>query len=226
MPSSEAILAGAATIANQWRAAAIAWHVVLAVVMVAILLGWRPSNRGAAYALSVPFFSVGGAAWAWGNPFNGTVFATLFLLLLTLAKRVSKNPVRFGPPIVAIPGAMLVAFGSGYPHFLETHTWITYAYAAPFGVLPCPTLSVVIGATLLCRLLGSAPWSIALVTAGLVYGAVGVVGLGVQLDYVLVAGALVLLGALRSFTSSSTSRQSAPFGRRSSDRRGAGRSQA
>jgi hypothetical protein len=79
----------------------------------------------------------------------------------------------------------------------------------PLGVLPCPTLAAVIGATLVCGLLGSAPWTIALVIAGLVYGAVGFFSLGVQLVYVLVAGALVLLGALRSFTSSSTSRQSA-----------------
>ena len=74
---------------------------------------------------------------------------------------------------------------------------MTYGYAAPLGVLPCPTLSAVIGATLILGLLGSAVWSITLAVAGLVYGAVGVFVFGVQLDYVLLAGALGLTGALR-----------------------------
>jgi hypothetical protein len=207
MPSSQAILAGATTIANEWRAVAIAWHVVLAVVLAAIFRGWRPSNRGAAYVLSAPLLSVSAAAWAGGNPFNGTMFAALFLCLLAFCRRLSNGPVRFAAPIFAVPGAMLVAFGSAYPHFLETNSWITYAYAAPLGVLPCPTLSAVIGATLLFGLLGSPTWSMALVIAGLAYGVGGVFGLDVQLDYGLVAGAWVLLGALISFTSFSTARQ-------------------
>jgi hypothetical protein len=207
MPSSEAILVGATSIANDWRAVAIAWHAVLAVVLAAIFRGWRPSNRGTAYALSAPFLSVSAAAWVGGNPVNGTVFAALFLVLLALCRRLSNGPVRFAAPVFAVPGAMLVAFGSAYPHFLETNSWITYAYAAPLGVLPCPTLSAVIGATLLFGLIGSPTWCRALVIAGLAYGVGGVFGLGVQLDYGLLAGALVLLGALVSFTSFSTSRQ-------------------
>ncbi len=58
-----------------------------------------------------------------------------------------------------------------------------------------------IGATLILGLLGSVTWSITLAAAGLVYGAVGVFVLGVQLDYALLAGALVLVGALTGFTS-------------------------
>ena len=137
----------------------------------------------------------------WGNPFNGTVFVALFLFVLALASRLSEEPVHFGTPVLATLGAMLVAFGWGYPHFLETDRWMMYAYAAPLGVLPCPTLSAVIGATLILGLLGSAAWSITLAAAGLTYGAVGVFVLGVQLDYALLAGALVLVGALGAFTS-------------------------
>ena len=47
----------------------------------------------------------------------------------------------------------------------------------------------------------SVAWSITLAAAGLVYGAVGVFVLGVQLDYALLAGALVLVCALRGFAS-------------------------
>jgi len=149
MPTSHAILAGAVAIANEWRTAAVAWHVALAVVTTAVVCGWRPSNRVAGYALSAPFLSVSAAAWTCGNPFNGTVFAALFLVLLALAKRLSREPVRFGGPVLATLGAIAIAFGSGYPHFLETDRWTTYVYASPLGVLPCPTLSAVIGATLL-----------------------------------------------------------------------------
>lgn len=209
MPSSEAILAGATTIANEWRAVAIAWHVVLGFVLAAVFSGWRPSTRVAAYILAAPFLSVSAAAWVSENPFNGTVFAVLSFVLLAFASRLSRGAVRLSRPVAAIPGALLVAFGAGYPHFLETNHWITYAYAAPLGVLPCPTLSAVIGATLVFGLLGSAPWSMTLVSAGFAYGTVGVFGLGVQLDYVLLSGALALLGALTSFTWSSKSRQSA-----------------
>ena len=164
--------------------------------MTAFLRGWRPSNRVAGSVLSAPFLSVSAAAWFWGNPFNGTPFAALSVLLLALASRLSKDPVRFGAPILATLGAMLVAFGWGYPHFLETDRWMTYAYAAPLGVLPCPTLSAVIGPTLILGLLGSAGWSFTLAAAGLMYGTLGVFVLGVQLDYVLLAGTLVLVGAL------------------------------
>jgi hypothetical protein len=196
MPSPDAILASLTAIANDWRPVAVAWHGVLAALVTALLCGWRPSNSSAAYLLAAPFLSVSAAAWVWRNPFNGTVFAALFLFLLVLAGRLSKDPVRLGAPILAIPGAMLVAFGWGYPHFLQTDGWIAYAYAAPLGVLPCPTLSAVIGATLIFGRLGSVTWSVALAAAGLVYGALGVFVLGVRLDYALLAGALVLSAAL------------------------------
>ena len=100
------------------------------------------------------------------------MFASLFLFLVGLASRLSTDPVRFAPPIVVIPGALLVVFGAGYPHFLEAYNW-----------------------------LGSTTWSITLIVAALAYGVVGVFILGVQLDYVLLAAALILLGAWRSSTS-------------------------
>ena len=207
MPSSEAILVGATTIANEWRIVAVAWHVALAVALAAIFSGWRPSNRHTGYVLAASFLSVSAAAWVGGNPFNGSVFAALFIILLWLGKRLSEKPVPLARPIVAVPGAMLIAFGSGYPHFLETDSWIAYTYAAPLGLLPCPTLSAVIGATLLFGLLGSAAWSIALIIAGLLYGTVGVFVLGMELDYVLLVGTLALLCVLTSSSLSSESRQ-------------------
>jgi hypothetical protein len=64
------------------------------------------------------------------------------------------------------------------------------------GLLPCPTLATVIGATVIFSFLDSTPWTATIAIAGLVYGAIGVFGLEVHLDYGLLAGALVALGAL------------------------------
>jgi hypothetical protein len=178
-------------------------------LLTAFFGGWRPPTRVAANVLSAPLLSVSVAAWAWGNPFNGTAFATLFLFLIALANRLSEEPVHFGTPVVATLGAAFLAFGCGYPHFLETDCLTTYAYAAPLGILPCPTLSAVIGGTLIFGLLGSAMWSITLAAAGLVYGAIGVFVLGVQLDYVLLVATSVLLGALKAFNSPLGSKQAA-----------------
>ena len=66
--------------------------------------------------------------------------------------------------------------------------------------------------------LGSVAWSITLAVAGLVYGAVGVFVLGVQLDYALLAGALVLVGALKGFASPSASDQAAATSNRNEAR--------
>jgi len=191
MPSTDDILIGLASIANGWRTAAIAWHVALGVWLLAVLAGWRPSARVAGYLLVSPFVSVMGAAIVTGNAFNGAAFAAFFLVFVLVASRLSREPVRVGPPRVVIAGTLLVVFGWGYPHFLETERWTPYLYAAPLGILPCPTLSAVMGLTLLFGQLGSRVWSYALATTALVYGAIGAFVLGVALDYVLLVGALL-----------------------------------
>jgi hypothetical protein len=87
MSSSDAILASATTIANEWRTVAVAWHVILAVLLTAFVCGWRPSTRAVAYVLAAPLLSVSAAAWVWANPFNGTVFVILFLFVLRVASQ-------------------------------------------------------------------------------------------------------------------------------------------
>ncbi len=75
MPSSQKILEGLTAIANDWQALAIVWHVVLGALLLALLLGWRPSKRLAGVLLAVPLASVSVLAWISENPFNGTLFA-------------------------------------------------------------------------------------------------------------------------------------------------------
>lgn len=192
MPSPDAILGGLTAIANQWRELAIGWHVVFGAALAALAFGWRPSIHLAGYALVIPLLSVSAAAWASGNPFNGSTFVLFAVALLIVVTGLSDERVRVAPAVFAVPGLLLVAFGWSYPHFVEAGSWAAYAYAAPLGVLPCPTLAAVIGLTLIFRGLESTAWSVTLAAAGFVYGAIGALRLGVTLDYGLLAGAAIL----------------------------------
>lgn len=192
MPSPETILQLATTIANDYRTLAIGWHLLLGIVLVALLTGWRPSNRFTACLLIAPLLSVSALSWASGNPFNGTTFAAFAVWFSIVATRMSNTPVHFASWLVLVPGALLFAYGWAYPHFLATEHWAAYTYASPFGLLPCPTLSVAIGLTLMLDMMSSRLWSLTLAAAGFVYGAIGVFVLGVTLDYGLLAGAVVL----------------------------------
>ena len=193
MPTPDTILDGLTAIANQWQSLAIVWHLYFAVFMIALAAGWHPSSRLAAALLTVPVFSVSAVAWQAGNAFNGGVFMSLGVLLMWIAIRLPGVRVHLAPRLFQLAGAMLVAFGWAYPHFLSTDSWLAYAYAAPLGLIPCPTLSMLIGVTLMLDLFGSRSWSRALIAAGLFYGVVGVLRLGVALDSVLIAGTLALI---------------------------------
>lgn len=192
MPSTADILIGLTSIANQWRSVAVSWHVAFAVWLVAVGAGWRPSTRVAGYLLASPFVSVMVIAIVTRNAFNGAAFAALVLALVFVASRLPREPVRVAPPRAIVAGALLIAFGWGYPHFLATEPWTSYLYAAPLGILPCPTLSAVTGVTLAFCQLGSRAWAFTLAIAGLAYGAMGAFVLGVTLDHVLLAGALLM----------------------------------
>ena len=195
MPAAESIHAWATAVANDWQSLAVLWHVALGTLLIVLVAGLRPSARLVGWALVLPVVSVSVLAWLSGNPFNGLTFALLAVLLLHAATRMPPTAATRGSLRWVLAGAALVAFGSTYPHFLRTDTWMAYAYASPFGLLPCPTLSVVIGLTLIFGGLQSTAWSVLLIAAGVLYGVIGVFSLGVSLDIWLLAGA-VLLGAM------------------------------
>jgi hypothetical protein len=197
MPSSGEILNGLTAIANEWQPLAVVWHVWLATLIVALVAGWRPSQRLAGAMLVGPILSVGALAWGSGNPFNGGVFATLAIALATIASRLTSDPVRIASSFPFASGTVLVAFGWIYPHFLSADSWTAYTYASPLGLVPCPTLSVLIGVTLILDRLSSTPWCTTLIAAGFVYGAIGVFRLGVPVDYGLLAGIGILAAVAR-----------------------------
>lgn len=198
MPSTEAILDGLTATANDWRGLAIGWHMLLAAAIVCAFADWRPTNRAVAVLLILPLVSVSAMAWNSGNPFNTATFAALALVLGWIARRLVSARVRMSQPWLVAAGALLMAFAWIYPHFLRTQAWTEYTYAAPLGLIPCPTLSAVIGATLILGLLESRAWSLSVALMGLAYGAIGIFRLGVTIDVALLAGAAVLaVAALR-----------------------------
>lgn len=193
MPAPEVILDGLSNIANQWWMLAAAWHAYFAVLIVGLILGVRPSKRVAGVLLGLPLLSVSALAWTAANPFNGTLLGLAGVALIVLAFRLPDEPIQIAPLWVVIAGALMFVFGWVYPHFLDTFPVVAYLYAAPTGLVPCPTLSIVIGLVLIAGGLDSRLWTSVLAVTGLFYGLFGALRLGVIIDIVLLAGALVAL---------------------------------
>jgi len=195
MPTAEQILQDLAAIANAAQPLAIAWHVVLAIAVVGLLAGWRPSRKLAGSLLALPLFSVSVMAWAHENPFNGIIIGAVALAMLLLAGHLPVEPVSRGAGWAWGVGIVLVGFGWVYPHFLDSGTPWVYLYAAPFGLVPCPTFAVVTGFALMAGGLGTREWSGVLTGGGFFYGLFGAVLLGVGIDVVLLGGAIALCAA-------------------------------
>jgi hypothetical protein len=193
MPTPEQILYSLGTIANQWQLLAVVWHVYFAVLAVGLLLGVRPAKRIGGVLLALPLFSVSALAWASANPFNGGLFALAGITLLVIATRLPQEQIQIAPLWIVGGGILMFLFGWAYPHFLETTSLIPYLYAAPTGLIPCPTLSILIGLSLIVGGFESRTWSLVLGAMGLFYGLTGAIQLGVTIDLFLLLGALLTL---------------------------------
>ena len=194
----DVILSAAESIAREWRALAAVWHAAAAVLLLAIFSG-AATNRGVAAAAAVPMFSVAGLAWWSGNPFNTIVFALAGALLLRIAYYLPAGRVAIATGRDLTAGIAMCAFGWAYPHFLDGSPW-RYLYESPLGLIPCPTLAFLIGVSLIVKSFNSRAWISIVAPLGAIYGVIGVLVLGVAIDWVLVAGA-ALLSAHRSAAS-------------------------
>lgn len=192
MPGVEVMLFRLAEIAGRHWSLAAVWHVATAVVLVATALSWRPSRRQAGLLVTTPLLSVALLAFLNGNPFNGTVFALLTLILAVISRRLVAEPVVLPGRAGLIAAGTMLAFAWVYPHFLPFDAPLATLYAAPLGLLPCPTLALAIGLTFLWQGFGSRTWSAVVSVAGLFYGLFGALRLGVQIDHLLTLGAFVL----------------------------------
>jgi hypothetical protein len=187
------ILRGLQATANDYSTIAIIWHVVFYIVFILLMTTWKPTNRLFGTLLCIPLLSVAVIAWITGNPFNGLSFSILAILLLLSGLSASKAPISINHLPSGLIGILMIVFGLVYPHFIKADSIIEYVYASPVGTIPCPTLSVLIGLTLLFKGFGSQPIIIVLILAGLFYGLVGVIKLNVKLDLFLLFGTLYLL---------------------------------
>lgn len=189
MPTAAEIVRELTAIANRWIALAIVWHVAILALFGALASGWRPDRRTAGLMLAALTASVAVVAAFAGSLFNASIFAVITGALVFLAVRTSPPPPDQGRPRwAAIVGSMLVGFGFVYPHFLDRSAAM-YLVAAPVGVVPCPTLAVVVGFTLIARDLQTRARCWTLVTAAAFYALFGAFRLGVLLDIGLLAGA-------------------------------------
>jgi len=193
MPDKEEILSGLQRIVNGYSSIAIIWHVIFYAIIVALLLKWLPINRLFGILICVPVLSVAILAFLTGNPFNGILFTLLAVLTILFGLRASGQPVQTSQIPFMVIGILMIGFGLVYPHFIQVESLARYLYASPAGLIPCPTLSVLLGFLLLYNGLGSQSITLTYIIFGLFYGIFGVLKLGVYLDMFLILGSASLL---------------------------------
>lgn len=189
MPTSSTILEQLAAATNQLTWLAIAWHIAILAIAVVLGQGWRSARRQAALLLVTPALSVGVVATVYGAWFNAVSFGVLALVLLLMTGALEQRWRVRGPLWSKYLGIAMIAYGFCYPHFVDG-AWYRSLYAAPVGVVPCPTLAVIIGFTLLSRGSRSRAIPTALAAWAAFYALFGIVILGVVLDLGLLVGAI------------------------------------
>ncbi|MGE5180636.1 MAG: hypothetical protein ACM31C_01175 [Acidobacteriota bacterium] len=179
MPTSSAIIELTTRMAQELTWLGLAWHVGILMVVASLLTAWRPSQRAGAWLLVGPPLSVGLAAIAYASPFNALAFLLLALVLGFAARRRDVAPVAGTPRWAIALGILLIAYGFVYPHFLPVAIAI---FASPIGVVPCPTLAVLAGFTLVAGGFGSRAIPAALTAWTAFYALFGIFVLDVPLD--------------------------------------------
>jgi len=193
MPKTSDILNTLQSIVNNYSTFAIMWHFAIFLLLGFIIAGWNPSNKVLILLLSLPILSVAVFAWISGNPFNGTLYVILTILVLIFGLRASPDLISYSNLPFLIAGIIMVVFGLVYPHFVNADSSLRYLYASPVGLIPCPTLSLIIGLALIFNGFNSQSVTISLIAFGLFYGVFGVLKLAVHLDLFLLFGTLTLL---------------------------------
>jgi hypothetical protein len=193
MPKPQEILNGLQTIVNDYSIFAIIWHIVFYLLIIALIFRWQPSNRLLGTLICIPLLSVAVFAWLTGNPFNGILFAVASILILVFGLKAPTQTISLSQTPFVVIGIIMILFGLIYPHFLKPDSVVEYLYASPAGLIPCPTLSIIIGLALLLSGFTSPSITLTLILIGLFYGVFGVFRLAVYLDLFLFFGTIALL---------------------------------
>ena len=195
MPSPAEIVRLLHVQANGLAWLAIAWHAVILVGVIAVTAGWRPSSRTGIFLLVTPALSVSAAAFAYVNPFNGISFGLLAVVLMISGATQRSRPFEAGPGWAIVLGVALVLYGWCYPAFIGV-PWYRTLYAAPAGVVPCPTLAVASGVALVAGGFGSRAIPAVLTPWTVFYAVFGIFRLGVVLDAGLLVASVGLVALL------------------------------
>lgn len=193
MPKPQEILNGLQTIVNDYSIFAIMWHIVFYLLIIALIFRWQPSNKLLGTLICIPLLSVAVLALLTGNPFNGILFAVASILILVFGLKAPIQTISLSQTPFVVIGIIMILFGLIYPHFLKPDSVVEYLYASPAGLIPCPTLSIIIGLALLFSGFNSPTITMTLVVIGLFYGVFGVFRLAVYLDLFLCFGTIALL---------------------------------
>ena len=193
MPKTEEILFGLQKIVNNYSTIAIIWHIIFYALIAALIFRWLPTNSLFGLLICVPILSVAILAFLSGNPFNGILFSILTVLIIIFGLRATIQPVQTSQIIFKVIGILMIVFGLVYPHFINPDSLLKYLYASPVGLIPCPTLSILIGFLLLYNGFDSQSLTLTVIVFGLFYGIFGVLKLAVYLDIFLVFGTIALI---------------------------------
>jgi hypothetical protein len=193
MLKSKDIINGLQSIVNDYSTIAILWHAVFYILIAALIAKWEPSNKIFGLLIAMPLLSVAILAWITGNPFNGTMFSIATILILFFGLKANGQSINYSQLNFMIAGILMIIFGLVYPHFIKLDSIFKCLYASPAGLIPCPTLSILIGFTLLYNGGCSQPITLILIVLGLFYGIFGVLKLAVYLDLFLLLGTISLL---------------------------------
>lgn len=192
-PSADEILDQLTRLAMNGRGIAALWHAIVVFGLGALWTErWRPTRRLAAMLGALPLATASAMAIAGGNPFNGILLGATALALLGLGARLSLLPVERSSAWALALGAAAVAYALVYPHFTPGG-WQLALFFAPVGVIPCPSLALVLGLGLLGNGFGSRAWGVVAAAAGLFYALFGMFRLGVWLDAGLLVAAVAML---------------------------------
>lgn len=192
MPKTEEILNGLQKIVSDYSTIAIIWHIIFYALITALIFKLLPTNRVFGLLICLPILSVAVLAFLSGNPFNGILFSILTVLIIMFGFGSSSQPINLSQLPFMVIGILMIVFGLVYPHFINPDSFLKYLYASPVGLIPCPTLSILIGFLLLYNGFGSQSLTLAFIVFGLFYGIFGVLKLGVYLDIFLVFGTIAL----------------------------------
>ena len=191
MPTPEEILKSTAYLANNYMAIAAMWHVVI-VLLITSYISRRWMSSRIYYGLpALLFLSVSLLALSVLNFFNSFVYFGLSIIFLRKAIRIRDSHFELNDSVfLTVSACLIILSGLVYPHFLNA-SFFAYIVASPTGVIPCPTLLLVSGISLLFVRSDDKSIFYTLIPVNVAYGLIGILFLGVYLDIILIAAAIL-----------------------------------